>query len=194
MQPLRDLIKIEDDDADLVARVLSGDMRAKSTLYRKHVRYIGGMVTRLLRHHTESEDVVQDTFTIALSEIRTLRDASAFRGWLAQIAVSQVRRKLRRRRLLAALGLDSGLPDAPLASMARHDTSVEVRSELVALDRVLYHLPPSQRIAWMLRHVEGESLEDVARACDCSLATAKRWISNADTCVRAHVKFEEPRT
>jgi RNA polymerase sigma-70 factor (ECF subfamily) len=48
-------------------------------------------------------------------------------------------------------------------------------------------LPAHQRIAWMLQHVEGEPLESVAAACNCSLATVKRWIAAADQRVRAHV-------
>jgi RNA polymerase sigma-70 factor (ECF subfamily) len=43
----------------------------------------------------------------------------------------------------------------------------------------------------MLRFVEGETLEDVARACDCSLATAKRRLAAADASVRREVVLAE---
>jgi RNA polymerase sigma-70 factor, ECF subfamily len=46
------------------------------------------------------------------------------------------------------------------------------------------------RIAWMLRRVEGLPLAEVATLCDCSLATAKRRITDADRCVAAHVGGE----
>jgi RNA polymerase sigma-70 factor (ECF subfamily) len=45
----------------------------------------------------------------------------------------------------------------------------------------------SVRIAWTLRMVEGLELAEVASACGCSLATAKRRIAAAEVVVRAHI-------
>jgi RNA polymerase sigma-70 factor (ECF subfamily) len=175
-------------DGALVAGVVAGDVACKEQLYRRHVRYIAGMSARLLRSTDGAEDVVQDAFAIAFAKIGSLREPEAFRGWLASIAVSQIHRLLGRQRLLRMLGLDRGLDDAPLDALARHDCPVEARSELAALDAVLRELPPRQRIAWMLRHVEGEPIDAVAEACRCSRATVKRWIAAADERVRQRVR------
>jgi RNA polymerase sigma-70 factor, ECF subfamily len=120
------------------------------------------------------------------------------RAWIACIAVSQVRRRFRRRRLLEAIGLGrfafsspGAEEEASLESLASSGQSPEVMAELGKLDRALAQLPPDERIAWMLRHVEGESLEDVAAACGCSLATVKRRIAAADALVRRHVSLGE---
>ena len=181
----------EVSDAVLVARILSGEAASREVLYKRHVDYVSGMSARLLRSIDASQDVTQDAFVMAFERLATLRDPAAFRGWLAAIAVSFVRRRLRKQRLLRALGLDGSHDDAALDRLAREDTAAETRSELAALDLVLQTLPANQRIAWMLRHVEGDALDDVAAACDCSLATAKRWISAADERVRAHLAWEK---
>lgn len=180
------------DDAKLVADVLSGDARAREEIYRRHVDYVAGMVARLLRSRHASEDVVQDTFVLAFERLATLREPSALRSWLAAIAVSFVRRRLRKQRLLRALGLDGSDDDAALDRLARDDASIEARSELAAIDLALRGVPVSHRIAWMLRYVEGEGLDDVATACGCSLATVKRWIASTDDVVRAHLDPEGP--
>ena len=176
-----------ESDGELVAKVIAGDAASKEQLYLRHVRYIAGMAARILRSVDDAEDVVQETFVIAFSKLGSLRDRTAFRGWLASIAISQMHRLFARRRLLRLFGLDRGLDDAPLDELAREDSPVEARSELAALDLVLQQLPVKQRIAWMLRHVEGEPLEAVAEACRCSRATAKRWIAAADSRVRSQV-------
>jgi DNA-directed RNA polymerase specialized sigma24 family protein len=44
----------------------------------------------------------------------------------------------------------------------------------------------------MLRHVEGYELQEIADACDASLATVKRWLARADEVVRAHVDGGAP--
>lgn len=172
-------------DAVLVERVLTGDAGSREKLYRRHVDYVANMSARLLRSVDASEDVVQDAFVMAFERLATLRDPDAFRSWLAAIAVSFVRRRLRKQRLLRSLGLGGERDDtAALDRLATDDTTAETRSELAALDMVLRALPANQRIAWMLRHVEGEPLEAVAIACDCSLATVKRWIAAADARVQ----------
>jgi RNA polymerase sigma-70 factor (ECF subfamily) len=108
-----------------------------------------------------------------------------------QIAVSQVRRRFRKRRLLRALGLHVGADEATLESLAASGASAETKSDLSVLDRVLAALPVDQRIAWMLRYVEGEELLAVAHACRCSLATIKRRIAAADAQVHAELRIGE---
>jgi RNA polymerase sigma-70 factor (ECF subfamily) len=177
-------------DKSLVERAKGGDRWAEEVIYRRYVGYIAGLALRLLRSRSEMEDVVQETFARALEKLGSLRDGDALRGWLAQIAVGQVRRRYRRRRLLALLGLDRTEEDAPLDALASEGQSAEVLAELAKLDRMLQTLPVEQRIAWMLRYAEGESLDDVARACACSLATAKRRIAAAEARVSLHVRLK----
>lgn len=177
-------------DARLVERAKAGDRWAEEVIYRRYVNLIAGLAARLLRSRSEMEDVVQETFTRAFERLESLRDGDALRGWLAQIAVSQVRRRFRRRKLLGMLGLDRTEEDMPFESLAAEGLNAEEAAELGAIDALLGKLPVEQRIAWILRYVEGESLEDVARACDCSLATAKRRIAAAEARVDQHVRLK----
>jgi RNA polymerase sigma-70 factor (ECF subfamily) len=171
-------------DADLVARGKDGDRAAEEAIYRRHVRYIAGIVGRLLDNRAEVEDCVQETFAIALERLHAVRDGDALRAWLAQIAVSQVRRRYRRKKLLRLLGLDRGADTATLEAFAWTGTSPDASADLARLQELLTRLPAEQRIAWSLRHVEGHALEEVADACGCSLATAKRRIAAAEARVQ----------
>jgi RNA polymerase sigma-70 factor (ECF subfamily) len=176
-------------DVDLVERARTGDRWAEEALYHRHVQYLMGMVIRLLGDRVESEDIVQDTFVIALDRMATLRQPEAVRAWLAQIAVSLVRRRLRRARLLSALGFGHPLAWIDLESVAVKDADAQTRLELASAARALSMLPTNERLAWMLRHVEGESLDQISRMCDCSLATAKRRVKAAEQHLDRH--FED---
>src|SRR5687767_14795025 len=92
-------------DSVLVERSLTGDRWAEEMLYRRHAAALLGLCTRLLRDGADAEDVVQDAFVDALEELATLREPAQFRKWLTGIAVHKVHRRLRRRKLLRALGL-----------------------------------------------------------------------------------------
>jgi RNA polymerase sigma-70 factor (ECF subfamily) len=174
-------------DAQLVARAIEGDRWGREMLYRRHAAYLLAIAARLLGNRGEGEEVVQDTFVTAFEQLRSLREPAAVRGWLAQIAVSLVRRRLRRGRLMRALGLDRGAEDATLAALAAPGTSTDQRAELALVDKALAGVNANVRIAWMLRLVEGLELAEVASACGCSLATAKRRIAAAEAVVRAHI-------
>jgi RNA polymerase sigma-70 factor (ECF subfamily) len=188
------LLRLPDDsldDAGLVARALDGDGWSREALYRRHAGALLGLAARLLANRSEAEDVVQDTFVVAFGQLKTLREPAALRGWLAQIAVSLVRRRLRRGRLLRLLGLDRGADDATLAALAAPGLDPEARTELALVDRQLGRLRTEPRIAWMLRRVDGLELTEVAAVTGCSLATAKRRIAEADQQLRRHVGLAE---
>lgn len=177
-------------DRELVARALTGDHWSRDVLYRRHAHYLLAISIRLLASRNDGEEVVQDTFVVAFEQLGNLRDPAALRSWLARIAVSLVRRRLRRERLLRVLGLDRGSDDASLEALAAPSLRPDDRAELALADRVLRRLPSGPRIAWMLRRVEGLPLAEVAAACDCSLATAKRRIATADAEMARHVSFQ----
>ncbi len=178
-------------DSELVERARDGDHWAEEMLYRRHASVLLGLCTRLLRHAPEAEDVVQDAFVDAFDQMRSLREPSMFRRWLTGIAVHKAHRRLRRRKLLRALGFADSAQNESLENCLSKGVSPEVYAEIICLDHALTELPDAQRIAWQLRHVEGYRLEEVAELCDCSLATAKRRLALADARVRKHVQFEE---
>jgi RNA polymerase sigma-70 factor (ECF subfamily) len=182
----------ESSDAELARRVGRGERWAEEAFYRRHVLHVVGLAQRLLGNSWDAEDVAQETFITAFQIWDQLRDTGRARSWLMQIAVRQVHRKFRKRRLLRLLGLDRTLDDAPLDVLATEDTSAEVRSELAVLDGVLKSLPAKRKIAWMLRYVEGLPLEEVAKKCDCSLATVKRRIAAAHQVISRHVQVARP--
>jgi RNA polymerase sigma-70 factor (ECF subfamily) len=167
------------DDAALVGRACQGNRWAEEALYRRHVSYIMGMAIRLLGNRMDAEDLVQDTFALALDRLGSVRQPQAIRGWFAKIAIRKIRRRLRRARLFASLGLLAPSDSVDFESLAAQEADAEARADLASLGAALAKLPTDERLAWMLRYVEGETLEQVARLCGCSLATAKRRIAAA---------------
>jgi RNA polymerase sigma-70 factor (ECF subfamily) len=173
-------------DAALVSRAKAGDRRAEELLFRRHVRFVQGLLSRLLVNRSEVEDAVQETFVIALDQLGSLRDEGSFRGWLAQIAVSRARRRFRKRKLLRLLGLDRSVDEDALELAPGVGASAAVQVEVATLGQLLARLRTEERLAWSLRHIEGDSLDEVAAHCGCSLATAKRRVAAADAYIRGH--------
>jgi RNA polymerase sigma-70 factor (ECF subfamily) len=155
--------------------------------FRTHAGFVASVALRVLGRPSEVDDLVQDVFLCVLPRLDDLRDPAALRGWLAVITARLARRRLRSRRWKIWLGVAG---DHDYAQLADSAASPQDRALLGELYRALDRLPVHQRLAWTLRHAEELELTAVAEACDCSLATVKRWIGAAETALRKEVDHE----
>lgn len=146
------------------------------SVFRRFSPYVAQIGARILGRDAEIDDLVQDVFLDAHRGLGTLREAGAIKGWLATVTVRQATRRLRRRRLLALIGLDAPIDPGSLVDPTM---SPERRAALASVYRVLDRISPEARIAWVLRTVEDEPLERVAEVCGCSRATAHRRLQEA---------------
>ena len=155
----------------------------EAQFFKRYARYVAVIGIRLLGNDSDVDDLVQQVFLDAFRNREQLRDPAAAKSWLATIAVRTARHQLRRRRLRQFVGLD----ERPHALELRDPgLSPEKRALLERLYEILDAMPVEQRLAWTLRHVEGEKLDRVAECCGCSIATAKRRIIAA----QAHLQAE----
>jgi RNA polymerase sigma-70 factor (ECF subfamily) len=146
-------------------------------LYAKHARYVAGVVHRIMGRDGEVDDIVQETFIDAIDGLARLlarlEDRTAVRAWLVTVAVRRTRRVLARRRRRALFSF--WVADfAPRASDPRDRAAVD------ELYDALGRIPEDLRIPWVLHRVEAMSLPETAAACECSLATVKRRIADAE--------------
>ena len=148
-------------------------------LYADYARLVAWFASRLLTRPEEVEDIVQEVFLIAASNLPNLTDPPKIRGWLKTVTLRRVGRRLRWARLRARLGMGAVSSDAVEHLVAAPQASPEDRAALRELLGVLSQLPVELRIAWTLRHMHEEPLESVAELAGCSLATAKRRIAAA---------------
>lgn len=160
-------------DSLLWERLRAGDDEAFTAFYLRHARYIAGVVYRLVGQDEMLDDMVQETFVDAARAIGKLSDPARVRPWLATIAVRHVHRYLGRRGR-ARVNAEQ------LAQAAPPSSDPEGRERIVALYRALDDVDPELRVPWVLHHVEGHTLPEVAELCDTSLATIKRRIARAE--------------
>jgi RNA polymerase sigma-70 factor, ECF subfamily len=180
-------------DEELVLRARRAEVPAFESLYRRHAAFAFNLAVRIQGSSADVEDVVHDAFLKAQERLDDLRDSAAFRPWLGSIVVRLVRTRLRRRKLLAALGLTSPEP-VEIDSVAAVDADPEARALLAQVYALLQTLAADDRIAWTLRYVERHRLETVAVMMDCSLATAKRRIARAQRFLTEHFVAPYSRT
>jgi RNA polymerase sigma factor (sigma-70 family) len=165
-----------DDDRELLARIQHGDAESFGTLYDRTRGWLLGCVIVPRVGRADAEDVLAETFRVALAKIHGFRwEGTDLLHWLAAIAR---RKALEHRRRhdprLAALDdipelpdLPDGTPTAEVEMIARE--RVDALRERVA--RTLERLPARYARVLRLRLLEGRGRAECADALGVSVPT-----------------------
>jgi RNA polymerase sigma-70 factor (ECF subfamily) len=167
------------DDAALVAAIREGRPGAKAEFFSRYANQVERVVTHVIGFDPELADILQETYTLALASIDSLKDDAALKPWLFGIATRTARKVLRtrsrRRWLRYFIDEDDEARHEPLAV----GTDAEAVQTLRAVYTILDRLSVDDRIAFSLRFIEGLELEELAETCGVSLATTKRRLRRA---------------
>lgn len=156
-------------------------------LFREHADYVAQSIWSILGNEADVDDIVQDVFVMAIRKLRYFDNPGQIRAWLRIVAVRAARRYLLGRRIKMVLGLE----EQPIyQSLSYADASPEQRDLVKKIYTLLDKMPVGHRLAWTLRHVDGEDLQSVAVLCECSLATAKRRIASVQESIDKELGHE----
>lgn len=165
------------DEAQLVARAMTGDSAAADQLIRTHQQRINRLVHRLLGWPSDVEDVVQDVFVDALRCLFRFDGRSALSTWLVRIAVNRCRTHQRRRWL--KLGMLRRLRGEPVRSAPAASERVDLQETIRNVHAAIRKLSPRDREIIVLRYLEELPAEEIAHLLGASRATIDTRLSRA---------------
>jgi len=165
-------------DAEVVARVLGGDREAFRLIVRRYESGLLRFATRVLGGRDAAADAVAESLVRAYRHLASCRDPTRLRTWLYRIVANRCKSHLARR----ATG-DVSLDDAPpIADPTDNEAALERVEQLAVVEQALATLSSEKREAFVLKHVEGMSYQEMAAVtgeriprsrCECT-ARARR--------------------
>jgi RNA polymerase sigma-70 factor (ECF subfamily) len=168
-------------DAETVKRVLGGDADAFRILVDHHGRTLHRLAYRITGSPHDAEDVVQESFIRAYRQLGTFDGRSAVGTWLHRItmncALDLVRSRQRKR--------EDSTEEETLMTQIEHDsTPPQERSAhsadiKTALARAMDSLTSSERTAFVLRHFEGMSIDEIGRVLGTKVNATKHAVFRA---------------
>jgi RNA polymerase sigma-70 factor (ECF subfamily) len=179
---------METEEAVLIERSQGGDLDAFNALVLAYQGQVYNLCLRMLGSPQAAEDAAQEAFIAAYRAVPRFR-GGRFRAWLLRIAANACYDELRRRRSRPQVPLEAPADDErPSAELPASDEPLEQRAERLELARCLQEglasLLPDQRLAVILRDVQGLAYEEVAEATGASLGTVKSRISRGRAALR----------
>src|SRR6266704_1157810 len=168
------------DDLDLVHATQGGDVSAFEELVERYDRRLLRIAEHITHNREDSQDAVQETFLKAFQHVGDFREHSQFSTWLIRITVNQALMKLRKRRTTKEVSLDEDfqadgdmLP-REVTDWAPNPEELYRASELRdILIKTLKELRPILRTVFVLRDIEGLSIDQTAEVLDLSPAAVK---------------------
>lgn len=172
-------------DAATVALARDGDSDAFRALVERHGRAVYRLAHRMTGNASDAEDVLQETFLKAYRQLDRFESRANFGTWLHRIAVNCSIDLIRSRAHREAghdaadldhLGAASEVREAGQPTPERLMMSTEVHERVTA---ALSGLSAMERAAFVLRHFEGQSIDEIGRALGLKTNAAKHSIFRA---------------
>lgn len=178
-----------DDEARWIARAGAGDAVAFRRLVDAHAGALYRVCARITGDRAIAEDAVQEAFLNAWRHLRDFDGRAAFSTWLHRIGVNAALEQMRRRGRVEA-ALPEGEEGEDLLTRAlearpgpeRLARNAELRRDIEA---ELARMSVLERSAFVLRHHEGQSLEDISAALSLNVGACKQAIFRAVRKLRA---------
>lgn len=180
-------------DGVLVERARDRDEAAIRVLVRRNNQRLFRVARSIVRDDSEAEDVVQETYVRAFTHLDSFRGEALFSTWLTRIALNEALRRIGRRRPLAgleALDAENGRNGGsvvmfPSLSPASPETEAARGQIRQLLQEAVDGLPAPFRIVFVLRDVEGLSIEETAAELAIKPETVKTRLHRARKLIRA---------
>lgn len=175
---------MEANDRAAVAEVRAGNSEAFRDLVDRHGRRIFRLAYRMTGNEQDAEDIVQETFLRAYKQIGRFEMRSSFSTWLYRIAANCATDLLRQRPKRAAEavvedsqnrgGVDEVPSDGPTPEQVVFGNQVHER-----VADALGGLTRAERAAFVLRHFEGRSIEEIGRILGLRESATKHSVFRA---------------
>lgn len=172
---------VSEFDPTLPIRAKHGDEQAFIRIVEFYYPRCLRFARNMLGSEQDAEEAVQDTFVRVHDSFSRFREDARFDPWLFRILANRCRTTMARNRRHRAL-IEYG--DVPQTATAEHEIGADWAEEV---NVVLDSLPADQREAFLLRHVEDLSYEDISAMTGAGLSALRMRVKRACDTLRARL-------
>lgn len=171
-------------DHAMIRRVLAGEKEAYGLLVSRHSNAVFRVAFRITENEADADEVVQETFLRAYRALPDFDARANFGSWIYRIAMNRALDVLKQRKRTGAVSIaedfDEESPAVQLASQGAGPERLLLDQEIEARRQAaMEHMTVNERTAFVLRHMEGSSMEEIAEALDVTPNTAKQSVFRA---------------
>ena len=178
---------MEVNDAAVVAQAIAGDQESFRVLVQRHSGAVFRVAFRMTGNEYDADDIVQETFLRAYRALRKFESRANFGTWLHRVAINcaldHLRRVKRREEQLPGQGIpleeENDTPNSIPSAGPTPERLLLSRELQKKLEGAMAALSDRERAAFVLRHFDGCSIQEIASALGLQGNTAKNTVFRA---------------
>ena len=184
----------DDEEAALVRRAAAGDADAVRPIIRAHNQRLYRLVRAVLRSNADAEDVLQEAYLQAFSQLAGFKGEASLSTWLSRIALNAALMRLRaqkrqKRAAVETRPFEADIIPFPLSSSTADPERVMAQRQLLRLiEEATDALPEAFRLVFVARVIEGLNVEETATHLDLPPATVKTRLHRARRLIRTRLE------
>jgi RNA polymerase sigma-70 factor (ECF subfamily) len=181
-------------DEQVVARVIEGDRALFEILMRRYNQRLFRVARGITHADADAEDVVQQAYVSAYTNLAQFGGAAAFSTWLTRIVINEALSKTRKRLRLAEVEIEEQHDVTPFkAETPSPEDQVSRRETGALLEAAIDRLPEGYRLVFMMREVEQLSVAETAECLELSEENVKVRLHRAKAMLRDSLYQEMER-
>jgi RNA polymerase sigma-70 factor (ECF subfamily) len=175
---------MEEIEHSIIRAVLSGNKEAYGALVVRHSYAIFRVAFRITGNEADAQDVVQEAFLLGYQKLKSFESRSKFSTWIYRIAVNCALNLKNKRKPEAAYQIaeeaDATQHQVQVADTASNPERLLYSQEIEALQaRAMQELTATERTAFVLRHMEACTTEEIAATLCIAPNAAKQAVFRA---------------
>jgi RNA polymerase sigma-70 factor (ECF subfamily) len=175
---------MQENDHSVVRAVLAGDKEAYGVLVRAHSGTVFRVVFRMIGNDADAEEIVQEAFLRGYQRLESFQQRSSFGTWIYRIAVNCALDRINRPGIQAEYRAgEENDPDEKTVQVVAQDADPErslLSREITAVqERAMRRLTATEKTAFVLRHHEERSVNEIAEVLGIAPNAAKNAVFRA---------------
>ena len=171
-------------EQEAIRSILAGDRDAYRVLMERHLPAVLRVTSRITGNPVDAEEAAQEAFLRAYNKLPEFREQAAFGTWVYRIAMNCALNLVERRSRdlgwnAVALDDEPGAENIAVSHGPTPEAELLDREAVSQRERAMQALTPMERTAFVLRHMEDQSMNVIATALGVPVNSAKQAVFRA---------------
>jgi RNA polymerase sigma factor (sigma-70 family) len=175
-----------DTDSELIDKIIQGDKRLYEGIIRKYNQRLYRIARAFIKNEDEIEDVMQETYIKAYQHLKQFEGKSQFSTWITRILINQANHSLNKEKRVKSHIVTSSedIPDIKPSSELTPDQNLMNDEMKKYLEQAIDELPDSLRSVYIMREIEGLSVNETSEALSISIENVKTRLHRAKSTLK----------
>ncbi len=187
---IKEDMEIKTTDDDLITRIKEGQREFYRFIVKRYNPYLYKIGRSYNYNHTDTEDLMQDTFIDAYKNLNQFEGRSSFKTWITRIMLNNCYHKQQKFSFKKEIPKELYEESQPMYSNTNDQTGSVVRSHEVRriIEEALARLPLKYRLVFSLREMNQMNVAETASLLEISKANVKVRLSRAKAMLREQIE------